>query len=186
MRTKAFTVVAALFLLTLVPFSAQGETIGSATTTLTVTLPPRPVSANVDPGCAFVVTSSTKKAYCTVKLSVADPTVINNGWRVSLGISSFSNACGGSLVPNSLIVDSYEGVVVINGQPVDSHGGPRKLSNSVGQTSNPSNPLLVAKPGYGNGAYSMTMVLRLSVPAKTMPCTYVPTFAVGIQYGSGV
>jgi hypothetical protein len=181
--TKAIAAAVALFLLALIPLSAQADTY-SATATLTVTIPPRPVTAVVQPGCAFVVTASTHKAYCTATLLVADPTLINNGWRVSLGVSSFSNACGGSLVPNSLIVDSYEDVVVINGQPVDTQGGPKKQANSVGQTSSPSNPLLVAKPGFGNGAYSLTMVLRLSVPAKTTPCTYVPKFVVGIQYGS--
>jgi hypothetical protein len=183
MSKTAITAIIALFLLAMVPpLSAQGETI-SATTTLTVTIPPRPVSANVDPGCAFVVTSSTKKAYCTVTLNVADPTVLNNGWRVTLSVLEFTNTCGGSLPPNALTIDSAGTVVVINGQPVGQRGGPKVGANSVGQSLNSSKPTLVAKPGFGNGAYSVDLRLRLSVPSKTKPCTYVPTFVVGISYG---
>jgi hypothetical protein len=184
--TTAILAIVALFALAAVPLTARGEPAGTtATMTLSVTIPPSPVVANVLPGCQFVVVQGQNKAYCTATLIVADPTLINQGWRVSLGISSFSNACGGSLVSNSLIIDSHQPVQLINGQPVDSKGGPSKVSNSVGQKANPSNPLLVAKPGYGNGAYALTMVLRLSYPAKTKPCTYLPTFAVAIQYGSG-
>jgi hypothetical protein len=78
----------------MLPSTVSAETVTPATATLSVTVPRMPLAAVVQPGREFVVAASTKKAYCTVTLIVADPTLMNKGWRVSLGVSSFSNACG--------------------------------------------------------------------------------------------
>lgn len=148
----------------------------------TVVIPQRPAQGGVVASCdGFVVTATEHKAYCTVTVAVADPTLHNTGWRLSLNATDFTCTCGGTLPPNALIVESSSGPVVISGQPVDSKGGPNLQVNSVGRSPDGSRPLMVAKPGFGNGAYTMTLTLRLSYPAKTKPGLYVPAWVVNVS-----
>jgi hypothetical protein len=156
----------------------SAEPIASASATLSVVVPPRPLTAVALPGCSFTVTKGTKKAYCLVTIVVADPTLRNLGWRVTLSATHFSCVCGGTLPPNALTVFHADDVVVLNGQPVDRHGGPAVRAQAVGRTPASNAPLFVASPGFGNGAYSVTLTLRLSVPANTVPGTYVPTWSL--------
>jgi hypothetical protein len=175
-----FLRVALLLGLALAPAAAMAST--TATTTLTVVIPPRPAQGGVIESCdGFVVTSSSHKSTCTVTIGVVDPTLHNTGWRLSLNATNFTCTCGGTLPPNALIVESVSGPVVIDGQPVDSKGGPKLQANSVGRSPDESRPLLVASPGFGNGAYSMTLTLRLSYPANTTPGLYVPTWVVTVS-----
>ncbi|MEA2527973.1 MAG: hypothetical protein QOF73_5200 [Thermomicrobiales bacterium] len=178
MKAKLATTLILLILASM-PVSALADTT-SATATLTLVIPYRPPAAEVLPGCQFVVTAGGHKAYCTVTLIAADPTLRNKGWRVTLAVAGFSCTCNGTLPPNSLTIDSATAPTLINGQPVDSKGGPKLQANSVGQNTNSSRAQLVAKPGYGNGAYSVTMVLRLSYPYKTVPGTYIPTWLLSV------
>jgi hypothetical protein len=161
----------------LLPTAALADSL-SSTATVTVVVPPMPLAAEVQPGCAFAVEDGAHKAYCTVTLIVADPTLHNTGWKIALAATDFTCTCGGSLVPNALTVDAANAVVVINGQEVDPRGGPRLQANSIGRSTTSSPPVFVAKPGYGNGAYSVTLRLRLSVPAHTTPGSYVPEWSV--------
>lgn len=171
-----------LIALALLPAGAQaGTVIGTATTTLTVTLPPRPLVGEVTSSCAFVVVQGGHKATCWVTVSVADPTAQNDGWKLGLSVSGLTCTCGGTLPPSSLTIQSSNGPTLINGQPVSAQGGPKLQANSVGQSATPHNALLVAKPGYGNGAYTVAVELRLSYPANAKPGTYVPTWVVEVE-----
>jgi len=162
------------------PASTLADTY-SATATVSVTIPPMPLAAVVQPGCEFVIGASIDKAYCTVTLIVADPTLRNTGWKITLAATDLTCTCNGLLPSNALTIDSSDEVVLINGQEIDRHGGPRLLANSIGRSTNSSQPLLVAKPDFGNGAYSVTLRLRLSVPAHSTPGTYVPVWSVKLS-----
>ena len=163
----------------LVPTAVIAQT---ATTTLTVTVPERPLQAGVLSSCdGFVVTSASHSATCSVTVEVVDPTLHNTGWRLSLSASRIACDCGGTLPPDALTVALTTGPVFIDGQPVDPQGGPRLEANAVGRGPSSKTPLLVAKPGFGNGAYSVTVELRLMYPAHTTPGVYVPTWVVTVN-----
>jgi len=172
--------ISSLFLLSIafLPASALADT--TATTTLTITIPERPVSAEVLTLCEFVVVEGEHSASCTITVAVADPTVRNVGWRLGLTATNIACECGGTLPPNSLAVSGSSGLTVIQGQAIDATGGPRLQANAVGRGLSQHASLLVAKPGYGNGAYAVTVQLRLMYPAKTAPGVYVPEWSLAI------
>ncbi|MEA2585491.1 MAG: hypothetical protein QOF33_3576 [Thermomicrobiales bacterium] len=199
---KPLTTLLLLLLLAFLPARALADST-SATATLSVLVPPMPVAAAVLPGCQFVVTAGAKKAYCTVTLIMADSTLRNKGWQAKLAVTSFSCACGGKLSPKSLTVHSAQGPTLINGQPVSTKGGPKFVrddhdddedddddddegehDDGDGWSLSSSRPLVIAKPGYGNGAYSVTLVLELTIPKKTVPGTYIPTWFVSMTPGT--
>jgi hypothetical protein len=180
MIMRVLVKIALLVILALIPAVALANT--TATTTLTLVILDQPARGAVVSSCdGFVVTANANKAYCTIIVAVADPTLKNNGWKLSLNATNFTCACGGTLPPNALTVESSSGPVLINGQPIDSKGGPSLQANAVGRSPDGSRPLLVAKPGYGNGAYAVTLTLRLSYPAQTTPGLYVPTWVVNVD-----
>ncbi len=172
--------IKALFFLSLaiLPTGVMADT--TATTTLTVTIPERPVMAEVLNPCEFVVVEGGHSATCTITVAIADPTVRNVGWRLGLAAETISCECGGTLPPNALTVSASSGLTVIQGQPIDATGGPRLQANAVGRGLSPHASLLVAKPGYGNGAYAVTVQLRLMYPTNTAPGVYVPDWSFAI------
>jgi hypothetical protein len=172
--------VALLLSLALVPVAALANP--SATTSISIIIPEQPADGGVISSCdGFQVTTSANKAYCTITVAVGDATLQNKGWKLSLNATNFTCACGGTLPPNALTIESSSGPVLINGQPIDLKGGPSLQANAVGRSPDGSRPLLVAKPGYGNGAYAVTLTLRLSYPAKMTPGLYVPTWVVNVD-----
>lgn len=73
------------------------------------------------------------------------------------------------------------GLTVVDGQPLDAIGGPKLDATAVGRGLTPEASLLVAKPGYGNGPYSVTIQVRLNCPEDAISGTYVPTCSVQIS-----
>lgn len=163
----------------LLPSGARADGL-SATATLSVTILPTPLAATLLPGCQFTVSPTTETATCRATLLVSSPTPSAFGWRVTLAAAKVTCGCGQTLPTKSLVIDGSDEVVFVNGQPVDTVGGPRFPTASMKRSLAKSRPVLLARPTYGNGAYSVTMVIRLNVPKHAGAGVYVPTWTIGL------
>jgi hypothetical protein len=159
------------------PVTVSADTL-SSTATVSVVVPVQPLSALIEDECEFVVGPKTNKTFCTLTLVVAQPTVHNSGWVASLSYARIGCSCGHTLTPRALVVADSEDVVVINGQSVDQKSGPKLVANSISPSGKASQPFFRAKGDFGNGAYSVTVTLRLDVPAHTPQGTYIPVWSI--------
>jgi len=160
--------------LALIPGAALAQT---STATLRVVVPERPLQANVTSSCAaFDVTPSNRAATCTLTIEVVDPTLHNTGWNLSLSATRIECVCGGALPPEALIIASINGPVWNEGQLPDSVNGPKLQTAAVGFAPDPARPLMTANAGHGNGAYAITVTVRLTYTNETASGAYVPTW----------
>jgi hypothetical protein len=157
----------------------------SASLTLTFTIRPMPLVAEVQPSCQFVVSAGATTADCTASVLVAQPTFEEDGWRMSLAAASIADPRTGSTLPvSALSLVPGSSLSVQGGQPIDTTGGPYLATARLSSTFDSARTILVAEPGFGNGSYLATVNFRLSLPPDAAPGTYVPSWIVGVSNGT--
>jgi hypothetical protein len=166
----------------LIPFD-QHAAAHSASISLTLEIEPAPLVARVDSNCVFVVNGPATLS-CGIVLLVGQPTHTDAGWRVSLATTGVVDTDSGKALPaDALSLAGVEPVVFDQGQAIDLVGGPSYTSSGTGQTLDTPRPVLVAEPGFGNGVYSETIRLVLTVPEGAAPGNYVPEWSIDIASG---
>jgi hypothetical protein len=114
-----------------------------------------------------------------MSLLVAQPTLQPNGWTVSLAVHGISNTATGETLPiDGLRMLDGGSVETKSGQRADRVAGPRLALPLPDATFAVAQPILVADPAFGNGAYEATIQLRLALPPDAVPGVYRPAFAI--------
>jgi hypothetical protein len=177
---KRFGWVIAVLVLGFLPVShaRAGQT---ASWTFTVTVESSPLLTRVAPDCVFTVGESGQ-ADCTLTIVVAQPTLELRGWKVWLATTAVAEVTTGAPLPGATValVAAAE-LAVDGGQPVDAVGGPFVPAFQVNEPLSQNRALIVAKPGYGNGQYTVVTRFRLTVPDGTPAGVYRPTWSVGVS-----
>lgn len=115
-------------------------------------------------------------------LSATENGCAAKGWNVTIQASEWAKDGGGTAIPDTAFaLTQVTNPNVVSGQGIDNNGGP-KLVNSIGVL-NQSRKVLQATPGYGLGAYSQNLGVKLTIPGVTLPGTYKTTVTTTIQTG---
>jgi hypothetical protein len=153
----------------------------TASITLSVTIPASPLLAQVEPGCAFAITETTRSAICAVTIRMAQPTLEVNGWRLSLSAGGAVEQTSGAALPASALqIESLQSIVATQGQSIDTVGGPYLPSNAAHRSLNEAQTVVMANPGFGNGTYTATILVRLTAPTGAASGAYAPLWIVGV------
>jgi hypothetical protein len=175
---------AALIALLLCLTSTTAEAQQTASRVFTVTVQPSPLLADVKSGCTFVVERGSNVADCTATIRVAQPTLETRGWRLGLSVSGLINQATGASLPASAVAILAGGAVSATaGQSIDAAGGPHLPAQTINASLDQSRPVVVAEPGFGNGAYTVTIRLRLTLPEGAEAGTYVPGWSIDVANG---
>lgn len=153
----------------------------TASITLSVTIPSSPLLAQVEPGCAFAITAETRSAVCAVTIRMAQPTLEVNGWRLSFSSGGAIEQTSGAALPASALqIEALQSIVATQGQAIDAAGGPYLPSNVAHRSLNEAQTVVMANPGFGNGAYTAAILVRLTAPEDAAPGSYSPLWIVGV------
>lgn len=153
----------------------------TASITLSVTIPASPLLAAADPGCQFTITRDTRTAECALTIRMAQPTLTEHGWRLSLAASGARGAATGASVPASAMsFDAGQTLVATGGQAIDPVGGPAIPAPAPGRTLDEARTIVAAEAGFGNGAYTVVITVRLIAPDDAPAGTYAPAWIVSV------
>jgi hypothetical protein len=177
-------VAALVVALTVVAMALPATSVLAAQTasiTLSITIPASPLLAAVDPGCQLTITTEARTATCAVRIRMAQPTLTEHGWRLLLAASGARDAATGATVPASaLSFDASQTIVSTGGQAIDPVGGPFFSSMAPGRALDAPQTIVSAGAGFGNGAYTAVIIVRLTAPDGAPAGTYTPSWIVGV------
>ena len=118
----------------------------------------------------------------TMTITAAEVGCAAQGWNVTVQSSDWTHLDGGPAIPASAFsVTQVETPASVSGQGIDAFGGPRQVNN-VGSL-NQSRKVLQAQPGYGLGAYSQVLGVKLTIPGTALPGTYKSVVTTTITTG---
>ena len=107
-------------------------------------------------------------------LSAAEQGCAAQGWKVTIQASAWAKDGGGTAIPaNAFALTQTTNPAYVSGQQIDPNNGPKPV-NELG-TLDQSRKVLNANAGYGLGAYTQTLGVKLTIPAVTLPGTYKTT-----------
>ncbi|MGI9252351.1 MAG: WxL domain-containing protein [Thermomicrobiales bacterium] len=122
----------------------------------------------------------------TLTLSAADTTCTGLGWNVTVSSSAlaYSGSGSGSSIPAAnLVLGTPNTPTGTSGQAVDATGGPKVVGTGGALSS--AREVIDANANYGMGAYSQTVPVTLTIPARSVVGTYTATLTVTISSGPG-
>jgi hypothetical protein len=120
----------------------------------------------------------------TMTLTADDSTGSNLGWNVTIQSSAFvySGSGSGSDIPAANFSLTAAGAATRTaGQAVDALGGPKVPAISPVGTLDSARKVLQALPLFGNGTYTQSLSVSLSVPADAAAGTYTGTLTTTIS-----
>lgn len=122
----------------------------------------------------------------TVTLAVDDSSGTGQGWNVTVQSAGleYSGEYNGAPIPaQNLAITSAGAPATTAGQGIDSLGGPKVPdTNATGSLDQPRK-VLQANPEYGQGSYSQSLDLSLTVPAMSRAGAYSGVLIVSINSG---
>jgi len=119
----------------------------------------------------------------TMTLTADDSTGSNLGWNVTVVSSAFvySGGSGGTNIPAAnFSLTSAAAPVMTAGQAVDTLGGPTVPATSPVGTLDNARKTVQAVALFGNGTYTQTLGVSLSIPAQSAAGTYTGTLTTTI------
>jgi hypothetical protein len=168
-------------LITAVPTMAA---LAANTVTQVVTAGSRSASvANVTLG-SVAYSHSAQTNTGTMTLTADDSTGSNLGWNVTIQSSAFvySGSSGGSDIPASdFSLTSASAATKTAGQAVDAVGGPKVPAISPVGTLDSARKVLQALALFGNGTYTQSLGVSLTIPAQAAEGTYTGTLTTTIS-----
>lgn len=159
----------------------------AAQTTISVSIVPGPLTATIDPDVLLpeiVYSDEIQQSSSPVLLGVDDLRGSGAGWHVTLQATDlvYSGPAGHSVIPaENLAISASGNPVMLAGQAVNATHGP--FSTSTGGSLDQPRSVLVADPGFGQGAYSQSLSLDLRIPARSQTGTYSGALIVSIASG---
>lgn len=128
---------------------------------------------------AATFSTAAQDSQGNLTLSAAENGCAAQGWKVTIQASAWAREGGGTAIPaNAFALTQTTNPQQVSGQPIDPNNGP-KLVNELG-TLDQSRKVLNANAGYGLGAYTQTLGVKLTIPAVTLPGTYKTTITTTI------
>jgi hypothetical protein len=123
---------------------------------------------------AVTFATTAQDSQGNMALSAAEQGCAAQGWKVTLQASAWAKEGGGTAIPaNAFALTQTTNPAYVSGQQIDATNGP-KLVHELG-TLDQSRKVLNANAGYGLGAYTQSLGVKLTIPAVTLPGTYKTT-----------
>jgi hypothetical protein len=120
----------------------------------------------------------------TMTLTADDSTGTNLGWNVTIQSSAFvySGGFGGTNIPAAnFSLTSAGAATVTAGQAVDATGGPKVPAISPIGTLDSARKVVQALALFGNGTYTQSLGVSLTIPASAAQGTYTGTLTTTIS-----
>ncbi|CAN5724773.1 hypothetical protein BH23CHL2_BH23CHL2_21010 [soil metagenome] len=121
-----------------------------------------------------------------LNLTVDDSSGTGEGWNVTVQSSNFVYSGlynGADINASAFEIITANSPAFISGQAIDGANGPMvPASNSTGSL-DVARKVLHANAGYGQGSYSQTIGVRLTVPGTTRAGSYTSSMTVTIASG---
>lgn len=180
-------------LLSLVPGLAVATLLAAtvpalAVNTLTQTVQAGSRSASVAnvtlPALTYAHTAQTNSG--TLTLTVDDSSATGLGWNVTVQSSDwvYSGLYSGDDIPaGNVALTAASAATATAGQAVDPTNGPKPPASGATGTLDVARTVLQANQGYGEGTYTQTLGVSLTLPARSRAGTYTGTLTISITAG---
>lgn len=114
----------------------------------------------------------------TLSLTVDDSRGAGTGWNVTVQASAFTSGAN-SIAASNFSLTGANAPTATAGQAVDATNGPMvPAATTFPATLDAARKVIQANSGYGQGTYSQTMDVSLTVPGQTKAGTYTSTLTV--------
>ncbi|HMQ32720.1 MAG TPA: WxL domain-containing protein [Chloroflexaceae bacterium] len=119
----------------------------------------------------------------SMTLTADDSTGSGQGWNVTVQSSAFNHDSGGAPIPAAnFSIDTPATPVATAGQARDDTNGPRA---GAGGTLETARRVIYANASYGQGTYTQSLPVTLTVPAQARAGTYSASLTVTMAVGPG-
>lgn len=128
------------------------------------------------------VSAVSQESPGTLTLTAAETGCAGQGWNVTIQATDWTRQGGGASFPASaLSLEQVTNPAQLSGQGIDTFGGP-KLVNELG-TLDHSRKVLQAGQGFGLGAYTQVLGVKLTIPAVAPAGAYQTVVTTTITAG---
>ena len=127
---------------------------------------------------------SAQESNGTLVLTASDDAA--DGWNVTIVSSAFvySGTNGGTNIPAAnFAITAAAAPVITAGQAIDATGGPKVPAVSPVGTLDTARKTIQANGGFGQGTYTQSLGVRLTIPAQSRAGTYTGTLTTTIAAG---